>query len=599
VPICCAPRSPFSYDSTLVPSYTLRLLVDHVLEEMSEPGEHEEKRALLSVVEGALEAEKEHLLKAVDSLLDQFEERLEAQMMERMEAVDAFFEALDEADETDTRSPRELADELTALAVVPLRLSQEHQRGLRENPYAVKEEVREQIEMAVNAQGVVRLVGAIERRMGESLEMNASQLAGADWADLADKVYEAVSALMDRRSERLLGNGAPGQVVKDLEAALAKEKEPLTSKDRQLLVQAAQEAIDSSSLPQQSQEGVLSGLRNVLRQVDGGLSEEDKEGLLDRIDASMMDSSSTLPQPEAVLAVLNGEIDALKERSQENRLARMLMLMPVGTQTSFDRKTHRRVQTRTLRFSYTYYASRLLDNTEYDEVAAAVLEHLENANSAMQRAWGRMEWKRLSSMRMGELDEIIQTGLRKALTGESYELYKEQPMESLPGQVRETIVCELGRQSLTEIYRQLMLGVITELWVEYLTQMEALRVSIGLEAYGQRDPLVQYKSKASGLFQELLSNMRLGVITRMFTYRPRDLSGLQLVVRRREEVNGDEPEMLEAETGEGEEAVEQPEKEGSGETVQKESTQPAAPAKAKKQDAHNVSKSARRRRGRR
>jgi preprotein translocase subunit SecA len=57
--------------------------------------------------------------------------------------------------------------------------------------------------------------------------------------------------------------------------------------------------------------------------------------------------------------------------------------------------------------------------------------------------------------------------------------------------------------------------------------MEALRVSIGLEAYAQRDPLVQYKSRASELFQTLLSNMRMGVITRMFTYRPRDLSQVQ------------------------------------------------------------------------
>ena len=39
------------------------------------------------------------------------------------------------------------------------------------------------------------------------------------------------------------------------------------------------------------------------------------------------------------------------------------------------------------------------------------------------------------------------------------------------------------------------------LWVDYLTQVEALRVSIGLEAYAQRDPLVQYKGKASEMFQ--------------------------------------------------------------------------------------------------
>jgi len=95
------------------------------------------------------------------------------------------------------------------------------------------------------------------------------------------------------------------------------------------------------------------------------------------------------------------------------------------------------------------------------------------------------------------------------------------------GDKREQVIDELGRRALTEIYRQLMLGVVTELWVDYLTQMEALRVAIGLEAYAQRDPLVQYKSRAFGLFQDLLSNMRLGVVTRMFTYRPRDLGSVQ------------------------------------------------------------------------
>jgi preprotein translocase subunit SecA len=54
--------------------------------------------------------------------------------------------------------------------------------------------------------------------------------------------------------------------------------------------------------------------------------------------------------------------------------------------------------------------------------------------------------------------------------------------------------------------------------------MEALRVSIGLEAYAQRDPLVQYKSRASEMYHELVANMRLGVISRMFTFRPRTTS---------------------------------------------------------------------------
>ena len=46
--------------------------------------------------------------------------------------------------------------------------------------------------------------------------------------------------------------------------------------------------------------------------------------------------------------------------------------------------------------------------------------------------------------------------------------------------------------------------------------MEALRTSIGLEAYGQRDPLVQYKSRAVDMFRGLLGSIRAGVIARLF-----------------------------------------------------------------------------------
>jgi len=65
------------------------------------------------------------------------------------------------------------------------------------------------------------------------------------------------------------------------------------------------------------------------------------------------------------------------------------------------------------------------------------------------------------------------------------------------------------------------LSAFSELWVEYLTKVEALRVSIGLEAYAQRDPLVQYKGRASEMFQQLLEDVRGLVIGRAFAARPR------------------------------------------------------------------------------
>jgi len=56
--------------------------------------------------------------------------------------------------------------------------------------------------------------------------------------------------------------------------------------------------------------------------------------------------------------------------------------------------------------------------------------------------------------------------------------------------------------------------------------------------------LVQYKSRAYALFQELLGNIRLSIVSRMFTFRPRDLSSVQTTVSRVEtpEIEAEEPE---------------------------------------------------------
>ncbi len=91
--------------------------------------------------------------------------------------------------------------------------------------------------------------------------------------------------------------------------------------------------------------------------------------------------------------------------------------------------------------------------------------------------------------------------------------------------------------------------------MDYLTQMEALRISIGLEAYAQRDPLVQYKNRAYELFQNLLQDMRTGVVTRMFIYRPRDMSAVQTTVKRADESLPDQAEEAEEEEPQAAETV--------------------------------------------
>jgi len=136
----------------------------------------------------------------------------------------------------------------------------------------------------------------------------------------------------------------------------------------------------------------------------------------------------------------------------------------------------------------------------------------------------------LAEARPADMDETTRKGLERTLGEVRYAEVSEEPLQNLSAEERTRLINELGRQALTEIYRQLLLGVISELWVEYLTSMEALRVSIGLEAYAQRDPLVQYKNRAFEMFRELLDDTRTGVVTRMFIYRPRDISSVQTSV---------------------------------------------------------------------
>jgi preprotein translocase subunit SecA len=246
-----------------------------------------------------------------------------------------------------------------------------------------------------------------------------------------------------------------------------------------------------------------------------------------------------------IMADLTNAVGRYQGGLGQHQLLALLVMMTQGARATFDKKTHRRVYQRTNRLNYVYYAAQLLEGRSPEEVSQDVLEHLELARTSMQRAWGISDWRRLSASSMSELDEKAQKGLQAALGDETYARVSGLPLQSLDEAERDVVIVELGRQALTEVYRQLLLAVITELWVDYLTQMEALRVSIGLEAYGQRDPLVQYKSRASGLFQNLLNDMRSGVVSRMFTYRPRDLSAVQAGVGRAEAAREETPRLEE------------------------------------------------------
>jgi len=71
-------------------------------------------------------------------------------------------------------------------------------------------------------------------------------------------------------------------------------------------------------------------------------------------------------------------------------------------------------------------------------------------------------------------------------------------------------------EALKSIERYTILSAIDKLWQEHLYSMDSLRNSIGLRAYGQRDPLIEYKAEAFKMFDELMVNIKSEVCHNIF-----------------------------------------------------------------------------------
>jgi preprotein translocase subunit SecA len=73
---------------------------------------------------------------------------------------------------------------------------------------------------------------------------------------------------------------------------------------------------------------------------------------------------------------------------------------------------------------------------------------------------------------------------------------------------------ELGSEVFTDIFRRLTLQTIDMLWVEHLEVMGYTRSSVSLRAYGQRDPLIEYRREGNRLFKEMQEalNVRIAEI---------------------------------------------------------------------------------------
>jgi len=115
-------------------------------------------------------------------------------------------------------------------------------------------------------------------------------------------------------------------------------------------------------------------------------------------------------------------------------------------------------------------------------------------------------YKRRRTMLLGTPEEVRAELVELALGSQDYTSMLEHKEK------------ELGSDAFIETSRRVLLQTIDLFWLEHLEAMEYLRGSVNLRAYGQRDPLIEYRKEGLRLFRDMegaVANQALDLIGRM------------------------------------------------------------------------------------
>jgi uncharacterized protein YecA (UPF0149 family) len=151
--------------------------------------------------------------------------------------------------------------------------------------------------------------------------------------------------------------------------------------------------------------------------------------------------------------------------------------------------------------------------TGRDELVTEVQEQLEGLYGEVEKVLGDIfiednAQMPLISLVNNRLPQSVYKQIEARLGLEGLEQVENIPIGQLDEETSTIVKTSFVRWQEAD----LMLRVIDYLWTRHLTTMEGLRHSIGLQAYGQKDPLVQYKVKAYELFDDLKSEIRQLVV---------------------------------------------------------------------------------------
>ena len=121
----------------------------------------------------------------------------------------------------------------------------------------------------------------------------------------------------------------------------------------------------------------------------------------------------------------------------------------------------------------------------------------------MSATYGISELDALNSEKI-DVDSVI-----KELQEKAHKIYDEKEKE-------------FGENNLRELERVVMLKIVDERWMDHIDAMDELKDGIGLRAYGQKDPVVQYRIEGFDMFDQMVADIKLNVVKVLMNARKRE-----------------------------------------------------------------------------
>jgi preprotein translocase subunit SecA len=154
-----------------------------------------------------------------------------------------------------------------------------------------------------------------------------------------------------------------------------------------------------------------------------------------------------------------------------------------------------------------------------NDISARVLEDLRDAASERVERFVEDKLHRAEWNLRGLADELAYLCMTPAnpadVEGATREAVVERAVEFAEKAYRAREK-QFGAEVMRDLERHLYLYTLDEHWRDHLHELDYVKGGIGLQAYGQRDPLVQYKKEAFTLFETMMGEVREDFVQRLF-----------------------------------------------------------------------------------